>query len=211
MSLSGNSEQVVIGVYVVESVFNDSYDSGVLRTKLIGECRIDFTKILSNDNRFSVELTNPSKRNRVCGTLLINLRFSKRCTAESHSSLFNPCRCHSSALRVDPNFYCPVLCAHLRPCQPCTSIPLTPPQVQGPHISVPRSVPVPVPVLNHLIRAPGGIHRSASSNSVHSMGDSPRHPAPKSKTQFYQQDIRPNRRPPMYDKRMYPIMPTKSN
>ena len=38
MSLSGNSEQVVIGVYVVESVFNDSYDSGVLRTKLIGEC-----------------------------------------------------------------------------------------------------------------------------------------------------------------------------
>lgn len=145
MSLSGNSEQVVIGVY----------DSGVLRTKLIGECRIDFTKILSNDNRFSVELTNPSKRNRVCGTLLINLRFSKRCTAESHSSLFNPCRCHSSALRVDPNFYCPVLCAHLRPCQPCTSIPLTPPQVQGPHISVPRSVPVPVPVLNHLIRAPG--------------------------------------------------------
>lgn len=50
MSLSGNSEQVVIGVYVVESVFNDSYDSGVLRTKLIGECRIDFTKILSNDN-----------------------------------------------------------------------------------------------------------------------------------------------------------------
>ena len=43
MSLSGNSEHVVIGVYVVEYVVNGSYDSGVLRTKLIGECRIDFT------------------------------------------------------------------------------------------------------------------------------------------------------------------------
>ena len=39
MSLSGNSEHVVIGVYVVEYVVNGSYDSGVLRTKLIGECR----------------------------------------------------------------------------------------------------------------------------------------------------------------------------
>ena len=29
---------------------NGSYDSGVLRTKLIGECRIDFTNISSNDN-----------------------------------------------------------------------------------------------------------------------------------------------------------------
>ena len=36
--------------YVVEYVVNGSYDSGVLRTKLIGECRIDFTNISSNDN-----------------------------------------------------------------------------------------------------------------------------------------------------------------
>ena len=50
MSLSGNSEHVVIGVYVVEYVVNGSYDPGVLRTKLIGECRIDFTNISSNDN-----------------------------------------------------------------------------------------------------------------------------------------------------------------
>ena len=50
MSLSGNSEHVVIGVDVVEYVVNGSYDSGVLRTKLIGECRIDFTNISSNDN-----------------------------------------------------------------------------------------------------------------------------------------------------------------
>lgn len=50
MSLSGNTEHVVIGVYVVEYLVNGSYDSGVLRTKLIGECRINFTNISSNDN-----------------------------------------------------------------------------------------------------------------------------------------------------------------
>ncbi|KAK8799299.1 hypothetical protein WA171_006045, partial [Blastocystis sp. BT1] len=194
MSLSGNSEHVVIGVY----------DSGVLRTKLIGECRIDFTNISSNDNRFSIQLTNPSKRNHICGTLLINLRFSKRCTQQSQSCPFNPQYGHTSALHVDPNCYCPVLCSQLRSCQPCTLIPIRPPQVQGlpGPLSRPSPVPIPVsvPALNHLMRAPG-IHRSASANSVHSMGDSPRHRSSKSKSQFYQQDIRPNRRPPMYDKR----------
>ena len=164
--------------------------------------------------------------NHICGTLLINLRFSKHCTQQIKSCPFNPPYGHNPALHVDPNCYCPVLCSHLQSCQPCMVMPIRPPEVQGPSGTLSRSTPVSIPVsvsvptLNHLMRVPGpswieplflGIPRSASANSLHSMNDSPRHRSSKSKTQFYQQDIRPTRRPPMYDKRMYPIMPTKSN
>ena len=178
-------------------------DMGVFRSKLIGECTIDFKSIKGIDNRilcsvaswivFVVPLVNPKKQNHHCGTLRINLHLSRRGSLDGTYAS----RC---AIQSDPNCYCPVLRGLHR--QNASSH--CPPLVHNLR-GLPSSGTSPFTVNSRglfvCVLPVGGLNRAAPLNPPRPL---------QSKSSFYQQDSPYVYRPPVYDKRMYPMIPNNN-
>ena len=131
---------------------------------------------------------NPKKQNYSCGTLRINLHLSRRGSQDGSS------RC---PIPTDPNCYCPVL-RGLHHHSASSHVPPLVHNLRG----LPSSgmSPFAVNSRNRFLHRShvGGLNRTASINPSRSL---------QSKSSFYQQDSSYVYRPPVYDKRMYPMIP----
>lgn len=134
---------------------------------------------------------NPKKQNYSCGTLRINLHLSRRGSQDGSS------RC---PIPTDPNCYCPVL----RGLHHHTVSSHVPPLVHNLR-GLPSSGTSPFAVNSRSCflcdSCVGGLNRTASLNPSRSL---------QSKSSFYQQDSSYVYRPPVYDKRMYPMIPNNN-